>query len=382
MSRAAVIIRARSPLLPEGAAPIGIRFWDARPQANGPVEEISHMMLLRYAAEPRRSLLPTLSPSATGRLLMVVAFSASGIGTVVAKSAYRMGAVPVSFLVVRLVVAVLFLAVLCGPALWRLEPTRILKLILIGLGFGVQTLAYYSAVDLAPVGLVVVTVSSYPIVVIAMDAVASRSLPKPSRMAAMAVSLAGLWLGAGSPTGGLDVGIILALISSVGYAVYLRLSAQALTPRYPDGPLAVRPMVATAWVMAGALVFMTAVALVTSPPVPAGGSTGIAMLHGVMATAVPIVAIYAALQRLGAGQVAVLGPLEPIVATGAAVLMLGESLTLLQGLGVTMVIVAVAQLSGVRPRAVLPRLPFTVPGRPGVEPATDDVAQVGDPVRV
>ncbi|MGI9015947.1 MAG: DMT family transporter [Euzebya sp.] len=334
-------------------------------------------MLLFPTAPARRRVLPTFSPTVTARLLIVIAFTMSGLGSVMTKGAYGLGATPVSFLLVRLITAVIVLVVACGPALWRLEPRRILTLIVLGFGFGAQTLAYFSAVQIAPVALVVVTVSTYPVVILVMDAVKSRRVPSTARLAAMAVSLLGLWLAAGSPTGRLDTGVLLALGTAVGYAVYLCLSAKALTPRTPDGPLALSPMVATAWVMIGALCVMVVVALVTSTGPPPATAAGIAIAHGIIATAVPIVAIYAALQRLRTEQVAVLGPLEPIVATGMAVLLLGESLNLLQGLGVVVVVAAIAQLSGVRPRAALPRLPFTVPRQlpaPRQPQDEDDVA--------
>ena len=84
---------------------------------------------------------------------------------------------------------------------------------------------------------------------------------------------------------------------------------------------------------------------------------GIAALHGAFATALPVVALYAAVQRMGATQVASLGPAEPIMATAFAAVALGEPVTAVQVAGGALVLSTVAALAGVRPRAVLPRVP-------------------------
>lgn len=309
----------------------------------------------------------TLTPGTIGRLLLVGAFLLSGIGGILAKSAYVAGATPVSFLLTRLGTAVVILALLTRSDLLRPGGRRIVRLLALGLAFGSQTMAYYSALEISPVGLVVVVVSTYPIVIITMDAVSERALPSPGRLAAMAASLVGLWLAAGSPTGRPDTGLLLALTSALGYATYLRLSARALAPGGDGLTPGVPPAVATAWVMCGALIVIAAVALISPPPAPAMQAVGLGIVHGGLATAIPIVAVYAALQRLSPGQIAVLGPLEPIVATGVAGVVLGESLTWAQAGGIGVVLLAVAQLSGVlakaRPRAALPRLPFGIPAR-------------------
>lgn len=301
---------------------------------------------------------PRLTPAVQGRLLAVLAFLASAGGQVLAKSVYALGAEPVSFLVIRLTAAVGLLVLLTRRELFTLPLRRRLTLLAVGVGFGAQTLAYFSALELAPVRLVVVVVATYPIVVVTLDSIADRVRPSARRMAVMAVSLVGLWLAAGTPTAMPDLGVLLAMTSAVGYSVYLRASQRALT--------GVRPVVATAWVLTGALLTMLAVAVVFTPSWPSTAGVGLSMLHGVVSTTVPIVAIYAALQRLRASDVAALGPLEPIIATGVAAAVLGETLTTTELVGGAIVVAAIAQLSGFRPRFGLPRLPFAVPrtGRP------------------
>ncbi|CAN5220440.1 DMT family transporter [soil metagenome] len=311
------------------------------------------MLLTPPGIAASRSAFASLSPATAGRLLTITAFAATACGGVLAKTVYATGATPVSFLVIRLTAAVGVLALLNRGALWTLPARRRWTLVALGLGFGLQTLAYYSAVSLAPVGLVVVVVSTYPIVVVAMDAVIDRRLPSAGRTAVMAAALMGLWVAAGRPSGTPDLGLVLALGSAVSYAVYLRLSQRTLT--------GVKPMVATAWVMVGALVVVSAVAVATQPAWPSAAGIGLSVAHGLFTTTVPIVAVYAALQRLTVADIAALGPLEPIMATTLAAVVLGEALGVGQLVGGLIVVVAVTRLAGVRPRAGLPRLPFAVP---------------------
>jgi drug/metabolite transporter (DMT)-like permease len=296
--------------------------------------------------------MPT-SPKVQGTLLAVAAFAASAAGQVLAKQVYALGAQPSSFLLIRLVAAVSLLAVISRSRLLAIPTRRRWTLLGIGVAFGVQTLAYFSALELAPVALVVVVVTAYPLVVIVQDSVATRTVPSPARIVLMVVSLGGLWLAAGRPAGLPDLGVGLALVSAVGYGTYLRLSARALTD--------VRPIVATCWVLSGALVTISIVTALQQPTWPTAPGVVLAILHGAVATTIPIVAIYAAISRMSAGEVSALGPLEPILATGLAAVVLGEALSGDQLLGGALVVGCVAALAGLRPRFGLPRLPFALP---------------------
>lgn len=327
-------------------------FADVRPRAR------RRLPALRLPVPP----LPAQART-QGQLLAVTAFLASAAGQVLAKGVYAQGAEPVSFLVIRLAAAVALLCLLARGQLLAIPRRRRLTLLGLGVGFGAQTLAYFSALERSPVALVVVVVSAYPLVVVLQDAVADRAVPSPRRLAVMAVSLVGLWLAAGRPTGMPDAGIALALLSAVGYGTYLRLSAPALTD--------VRPVVATAWVLSGALLALSVVALLTQPAWPTPTGLAMAGLHGAAATTIPIVAIYAAIQRLSPAEVSTLGPLEPILATAFAAAVLGESLALPQLAGGAVVIASVAALAGLRPRFGLPRLPFALSGSASRRPAAD-----------
>ena len=154
-------------------------------------------------------------------------------------------------------------------------------------------------------------------------------------------------------------------------------------------------MVGTLWVMLGALGLVAVANVTTGQAWPSMTTAALATVHGLSATALPLVAIYAALARIRLDDVATLGPLEPIVASGVAVLALGESLTAAQSLGITVVVAAVAHMSGAirlgragrpaRPRVGLPRLPFLIAKDDGAGAAStsrcgDQPGRCGAPV--
>lgn len=339
-----------------------------------PIATAASRRLLALPASVRHRV-AAQSRSTTGRLIALVSFVGTALGGVLAKAVYAAGAEPVSFLVLRLVAAVLVLGLLARRRLVQIPLSAALRLLGLGLFFGVQTMIYYVALSLSPVALVVVTVSCYPVVVLLLDAVAARERPSAERVGLVVLSLVGLWVAAGSPMGRPDAGMLLALLGAVAFAVYLRLS-EAVFVNVPA-------LVGTWWSMSGALLLMVVLALITAPAWPTATGVALASLQGVLATALPLVGIYAALKRIRASDVAALGPLEPVLATAAAVALLGERLTLSQIGGSVIVLATVAALAGVRPRAVITRLPFyTVRRGPktrrfrGVEHGRGDSAQI------
>lgn len=301
------------------------------------------MLQLYPGVATRRAFAPS------GHALTLFAFAGFAIAGVLAKFAYAEGAEPLSLLFVRFAAAVVVLVALARRQMAAIPRRRIVVLLALGMVFTGQSMAFYSAMEVSPVGLVVVVVAIYPVFVALLDAMLARRVPSTGRIVLLGVALAGLWMAAGMPTGRVDLGVGLALACAVVYAAYMRLSEPLLS--------AVPPLVATAWVTTGGLVSAAVLVPLVQPAWPTATGLGVAALHGVVATALPVVALYAAVAKMGATAVASLGPAEPIMATALAALVLGEPVTAAQVGGGVLVLSTVVALAGVRPRAVLPRLP-------------------------
>lgn len=306
------------------------------------------MLLSERATVP----LSRLSATTRGRLLALTAIAGFALAGILAKPIYATGATPQSFLLIRFLTGAAVLALVTWRRLggigWRT------RLLLLGMGvlFAGQALAYYGAVAIAPVSLVVVVVAVYPLLVVLGDVLLRRAPLDPRRLALLCAAVVGLWLGAGAPRGTLDRGVVLALTCAVLHAAYLQTSQRALA--------GIPALVATFHVTAGALVVVAVVTLATAPTFPDATGWALSAVHGTLVTALPIVVLHTAVQRIGAAEAAQLGIVEPVLATALAVVLLGERLAPVQLVGATLVLGAMAATAAIRPRAVLPRNPLVV----------------------
>jgi drug/metabolite transporter (DMT)-like permease len=150
-----------------------------------------------------------------------------------------------------------------------------------------------------------------------------------------------------------QVGILLAMLSPIAYAVYILLTAwmagerpgQTADMRSKGKGAEVPPAVAGAVMMTGTWLTMFVVALVAREPllpgqVPAEAWPGLIGI-GVFAAAIAIQAFYASAARIGAAQASLMATVEPLVVIALGVSFLGERLDMLQIAGAGLVLVGV-----------------------------------------
>lgn len=306
----------------------------------------------RARLAPHLPRLVPAGPRAAGTVLVLAAAACFASVGVLAKTALDAGASPVGMLAVRFPVAA---AVLLAIAMVRREPLPrgrdLRSLLALGVfGFGVQAMLFFTALSLAPAGLVVVCVFTYPAFVTALEAVRTRTPVPARRVRAIAIALAGVVLAAGSVTGGSTLGAGLALLAGLYYSVQLVLG-QSVLRRVP-------PVTAAATALSGAAAAFAVGALLTGatfPQAPAGWAGLVAL--GVVATALPLLCLYAGIRRLGTADAAVVSTAEPPLALLFATAFLGEPFGLRQLLGAGLIVGGVVLLAREHPEAVLPRNP-------------------------
>jgi len=160
-----------------------------------------------------------------------------------------------------------------------------------------------------------------------------------ARMVAIVAAFVGLGLALGVEIGELDVvGIASATVCSLAYAFGVFYFGD--TTRGAD------PMVVTLHaVAAAALIFVPLAALDGALRLP-DATLGLVGVAGVSITyLLGVLTFFAALVRIGPMKAALLGQLEPVVSIIAAVLILQEQLSLVQGFGIAVVLVALATLA-------------------------------------
>jgi DME family drug/metabolite transporter len=213
-----------------------------------------------------------------------------------------------------------------------------------GLLAGLTTAAYqvffFAGVARAGVALgTLVTIGSGPVFTGLLSWLVLRERPRASWVLATSVCVLGLALlvGSGATAPDVDpVGLVLALASGFGYAVYTVAAKRLMT----DGHRSDEVMTA-AFALGGLLLVPV---LLTQPLAWLTTPSGLAMALwlGLATTTVAYVLFGRGLRHLEAGPVTTLVLAEPVVATLLGVLVLGESLALLAWVGAGLVLAGLA----------------------------------------
>lgn len=270
-------------------------------------------------------------------LLSAVAFGSTSI---FADLAFRDGADEFTVLLIRFAIAA---AVLLGVMIVRrmpLPPWRVvLGLLLLGIvGRAGQGITYFSALELAPAGLVALLLYLYPALVTLLAVVFLKDRLTWSKALALLVALAGTALAAGPSAGGQPLGVVLGLVTAAIYAVYIIASSRVTRQA--------SALTASALIIAGTVLPYAGIVAVrgaTLPRTSLGWGAIVAM--ALFSTVVGTVTFFAGLGRVGPTNTSILSTFEPAWTVLLAALVLGERLSLVQLLGGTLILAAVLALA-------------------------------------
>jgi drug/metabolite transporter (DMT)-like permease len=207
-----------------------------------------------------------------------------------------------------------------------------------GIFFAVMAYSYLVAIQRIPVSLAALLVFTYPLPVALLGRLRGEPLRWP-RILAITAAFIGLAVALGVEIGELDLlGIASATVCSLAYAFGVFY--------FGDATRGADPMVVTLHAVAtAALIFVPLAALDGSLALPQT-TLGLVGVAGVSVSyLVGVLAFFAALVRIGPMKAALLAQLEPVVSILCAVLILQEQLSLVQGLGVAVVLVALMSLA-------------------------------------
>lgn len=295
------------------------------------------------AAAP--AALPRARPAAgrervLGVLLVVVSAASFGTTAIFARLAYRSGAEPTALLFWRFALAGSVLAALMRlrGAPWPRGRTLAGLVALGGLGYVVQSLAFFTALTLASAGLVSLLLYLFPALVLVLSVVFLGERLTVVKGGALVLALVGSVLTIGAAGGGRPLGIVLGLTAAVVYSVYIVIGSR-LTPRAGALPAA------TVIILTAAAVYGLLVAL-TRPAFPSGAEGALAVGGlALVATVVAITTFFAGMARLGPSDTSTLSTLEPVVTLVLARLVLAEPVGALQLAGGALVLAAVLLLA-------------------------------------
>jgi drug/metabolite transporter (DMT)-like permease len=195
--------------------------------------------------------------------------------------------------------------------------------------------ALYRGLALGNTALIAPTAAVLGALTPVLFGIAAEGLPSPAQLAGFAAGMGGIWLvtrGAGADGGAVRQGLLLAVVAGVGFGGFFVAIGQTGGAGLLFFPLAVAK--------ATGFVLVTASLLARKAPTPAPQRNPIALLAGVLDAGGSIFYMLArAFTRLDVA--AVLSSMYPVVTVILASLLLRETITRVQWLGIALCVLAV-----------------------------------------
>ncbi len=275
-----------------------------------------------------------------GFLLVALSGASFGALGLFARLAYAAGTDMPTLLFLRFTLAGLVLAGVMVAKGGTWPRGRVLGgLVLLGaLGYFTEGSAYFIALQHASAGLVALLLYLFPALVAVIQVALGREHLSRPRWLAVGLALCGTALTVDPGPDAEPLGIGLGVLSAVIYALYVLSSARVVGPAGPLAASTVVPL--SAGLAFGALM------LVKGPSFPQtlGGWGAVAGLT-LLSTVVAMLTFFAGLRRIGPVNTSLLSTLEPVMAVVLGAIFLGERLSLRQGLGGLLILVAVVVLA-------------------------------------
>jgi drug/metabolite transporter (DMT)-like permease len=269
------------------------------------------------------------SPLAIGWTLAIFSTVASSLVTPLARGAVVGGLNPVTLLLVRLIIATGLLtgtALVTNPALLRIDRRALWRLGVIGLIAGVEICCFFSSLAYMDATMTAMIKSVQPLVVLLWLMLAGERLTGRHWMR-LALSMAGLYLLIG--VGGYvePMGLLLLTLSILLYSAILVLSQWWLS-EYDSRVItfyltSIMTVVIAIWWWVRDIGWQN----------PTMHGWIVIVVLAAVSTWMAKLALYVALPRIGSGQIALLWPVQTLVAIVLSVIFLHERLTAVQWAG-------------------------------------------------
>ncbi len=275
--------------------------------------------------------------------VFLIAVSAISFGTmaIFARIAYDAGSDPITVLFLRFTIAGIFmLAIMVAKGMAYPRGRTLVTLAFMGaLGYVGLSFAFFTALTMAPAGLVAILLYLYPAFVTLLATVFLKKPVTLLKFAALCLTFGGTLLIIGLDSGsGQNLGIVLAITAAVLYSVYIVVGSKVISN-------AGAFQASTVVIIAAGVAFSGIVAVkgVKFPGTALGWVSVFAI--ALVSTALAIVAFFAGLKRIDPANASMISTLEPAVTVALAVVVLGETLTLNKILGGGMILAAVLLLT-------------------------------------
>jgi drug/metabolite transporter (DMT)-like permease len=282
---------------------------------------------------------------ATGLLLAAAGSITFAVKAIIVKLSYRHGVDPVTLIMLRMLFALpIFLAMAWWASRGKPPLTRADWLGVAGLGF----VGYYLSSFLDFVGLQYITaglerliIYVTPTVVLLLGWLLYRKTWTRAQMAGMAVSYCGVLLvfGREASLSGANVALGAGLVfaSTITYSIYLVYSGELVRRIGSLRLVGLATTVACVCCIAQFLLLRpVSVALAVAPEV-----VWLSILNATLGTALPVLLVMMAIERIGAAATAQIGMIGPLATIALGIWLLGEPFTLWLAAGTALVLVGI-----------------------------------------
>ena len=200
---------------------------------------------------------------------------------------------------------------------------------------------YFSAINMTSLSVAAILLYTAPVFVMLMSAFLFREKITAVKLVALVATFAGCVLVTGIVGVGESIstaGIIVGLGAGIGYALYSIFSRYALMRGYHPFTIAFYTFL---FAIIGTLPLIDYKVLATA--VTSGIPTiGFCFLFGICSAVIPYIIYTIGLKELDNGKAAVIASIEPVTATVLSVVVYKEQLTVLQIIGIVLVLAAIA----------------------------------------
>jgi drug/metabolite transporter (DMT)-like permease len=276
-----------------------------------------------------------------GVALIVVSASSFGAMAIFARLAYEAGTDPITVLFLRFTIAAVFMvAVMAVKGIAFPRGHTLISLSLMGaLGYVGFSLAFFTALTMAPAGLVAILLYLYPAFVTILATIFLKKPVTVFTIAALSITFSGTVLIIGLDSGnGQILGIVLGITAAVLYSIYIIVGSKVL--------LNAGAFPASTVVIISAGVIFSGIVAVKGAHFPSTLTGWIAVVAiALVSTVLAIVTFFAGLKKIDPANASMISTLEPVVTVSLAVIVLGESVSIPKIIGGIMILVAVALLA-------------------------------------
>jgi drug/metabolite transporter (DMT)-like permease len=275
----------------------------------------------------------------TGIFLIIISAASFGTLAIFGRFAYAEGMDTFTVLFLRFGLSASFMVLML---ILRKEPFprgRVLAQLIGmgGLGYGLQSFLYMTAIKYASAGLVALLLYLYPFFVAILSMIFLNEKPTRVKAIALLLALVGAALTVG-PVSGQLIGALMAITAALVYSIYIIVGSNVM--RHVSAFQSSTVIFASAGAVYGALTFANGANFPQT-------SSGWLVILGIvlLSTVIPVVTFLAGLERVGPTNAAMLSTIEPIVTVLLATWLFGDKLLPIVLVGGFLILIAVVILT-------------------------------------